>query len=71
MSDYNSPRELLNAYRNGFVGVECDEEDVKKLLGELPMPMFGAAAYELYGAGEHTNFMVLEKVRSVLHLNLY
>jgi len=52
MSDYNSPRELLNAYRNGFVGVECDEEDVKKLLGELPMPMFGAAAYELYGAGE-------------------
>ena len=44
MSDYNSPRELLNAYRNGFVGVDCDEEDVRKLLGELPMPMFGAAA---------------------------
>ena len=52
MSDYNSPRELLNAYRNGFVGVDCDEEDVRKLLGELPMPMFGAAAYELDGDGK-------------------
>ena len=53
MSDYNSPRELLNAYRNGFSGAECDEEDVRKLLGELPMPMFGAAAYELYGNGKN------------------
>jgi len=52
MSDYKTPRELLNAYRNGFVGVECDEDDVRRLLGELPMPMFGAAAYELYGDGE-------------------
>lgn len=50
--DFRSPRELLNAYKNGLVGVECNEEDVKKLLGELPMPIFGAAAYDLYGAGE-------------------
>jgi hypothetical protein len=51
MSDFNNPRELLNAYKSGFVGVECDEEDVKKLLGELPMPIFGAAAYDLSGDG--------------------
>ena len=62
MSDYNSPRELLNAYRNGFVGVDCDEEDVRKLLGELPMPMFGAAA---------SNLVAMVRVRLVLHLNHY
>ena len=52
MNDYNSPQELLKAYRNGLVGVECDLEDLKKLLGELPEPMFGVAAYQLYGDGK-------------------
>lgn len=52
MSDYKSPRELLNAYKKGLLGAYCDEEDVKKLLGELPMPLFGAAAYDLMGDGE-------------------
>ena len=50
--DFKSPKELLKSYRDGFVGVDCDEEDIKKLLGELPMPMFGAAAYDLYGNGK-------------------
>ena len=33
--DYNTPRELLNAYREGFKGAECDKKEVAKLLGEL------------------------------------
>ncbi len=50
--DYNNPEELLEAYENGLLGAECDPEDVRKLLGELPMPMFGAAAYELEESGK-------------------
>lgn len=52
MSDYNSPKELLEAYTNGLMGAVCDPEDIRRLLGELPMPMFGAAAYELEFSGE-------------------
>lgn len=52
MSDFNNPEEILNAYDNGFVGAECDPEDLKVLLGELPMPLFGAAAYHLEFSGE-------------------
>ncbi len=52
MSDFNSPEELLDAYDNGFVGGECDPEDVKALLGELPMPMFGVAAWSLDSSGK-------------------
>jgi hypothetical protein len=51
-SNFKTPRSILKLYRNGFVGSICDEEDTKKLLGELPMPVFGAAAYDLYGSGE-------------------
>jgi len=52
MSDFNSPKDLLDAYKNGFVGSICDPEDLSNLLGELKTPLFGAAAYKLYGAGE-------------------
>jgi hypothetical protein len=52
MSDFKSPRELLNAYKEGFVGSYCDPEDVDKLLGELPHPLFGAAAYDLSDTGK-------------------
>lgn len=51
-SHFKTPRKILDFYRQGFVGAVCDEEDVKKLLGELPMPIFGAAAYDLYGSGK-------------------
>lgn len=51
-SHFKTPTSTLKFYRDGFVGAICDEEDVKKLLGELPMPVFGAAAYDLYGSGE-------------------
>jgi len=51
-SNFKTPRKILDFYRQGFIGAVCDEEDVKKLLGELPMPVFGAAAYDLYGSGE-------------------
>lgn len=49
---YNSPQELLKAYKTGLPGVDCDMEDLKKLLGELPEPMFGVSAYQLYGDGK-------------------
>jgi len=51
-SNFKSPRSILNYYKKGFTGAICDELDVKKLLGELPMPVFGAAAYDLWGSGE-------------------
>ena len=50
--DFKTPRELLNAYREGFKGAECDKKEVAKLLGELKNPLFGAAAYQLWGDGE-------------------
>lgn len=50
--DFSTPRQILNLYRNGFVGSICDPEDVSKLMGELPMPVFGAAAHHLQNSGE-------------------
>lgn len=50
--DFRTPRKILNLYKKGFQGAICDEEDVRKLLGELPMPLFGAAAFELSGSGK-------------------
>lgn len=49
---FNTPNEILELYNNGFHGAICDPEDVALLLGELKTPLFGAAAYKLYGAGE-------------------
>mgnify|MGYP003630581224 CR=1 FL=1 len=50
--DFSTPRKILNLYRDGFVGSVCDPEDTAKLLGQLSMPVFGAAAHHLYGDGE-------------------
>lgn len=49
---FNSPKDLLKAYKSGFIGSWCDPEDTDKLLGELPHPLFGAAAFNLYGSGK-------------------
>ena len=49
---FKTPNELLQAYKNGLQGSWCDPEDVSKLLGELPHPLFGAAAYDLTGSGK-------------------
>lgn len=49
---FNSPKDLLKAYKSGFVGSWCDPEDTDKFLGELPHPLFGAAAFNLYGSGK-------------------
>lgn len=49
---FNTPRDLLKAYKDGFIGSWCDPEDLDKLLGELPHPLFGAAAYNLSGSGK-------------------
>ena len=50
--DFSTPAKTLKTYRAGFAGVDCDMADVDKLLGELKHPVFGAAAYDLYGSGE-------------------
>jgi hypothetical protein len=49
---FKTPSELLKAYKDGFVGSWCDQADVSKLLGELPHPLFGTAAYNLTGSGK-------------------
>jgi len=49
---FRNPRDLLQAYTDGFVGSWCDPEDTDKLLGELPHPLFGVAASDLYSSGE-------------------
>ena len=50
--NFNTPKDLLNAYRSGFEGSICDPDEVAELLGKLKTPLFGAAAYKLYGSGE-------------------
>ena len=50
--DFSTPRKILKAYKDGLAGAICDPEDLDKLLGELPHPVFGAAANNLYGTGE-------------------
>ena len=50
--DFTTPRKILKTYQDGFVGTICDDEDVADLLGKLRTPLFGAAAYNLYGSGE-------------------
>lgn len=50
--DFNTPKKILESYKNGLVGSICDPEDTDKLLGELPHPVFGAAAHNLYGTGD-------------------
>lgn len=50
--EFNKPIDLLKAYREGFMGSWCDPKDTDKLLGELPHPLFGAAAHDLYGSGK-------------------
>ena len=49
---FDKPKDILNAYKDGFLGSWCDPEDTDKLLGELPHPLFGVAAPDLYGSGK-------------------
>ena len=65
MFDYNSSRDLLNAYKDGLMGAYCDPEDVDKLLGELPHPLFGAAAYDLHGSGEGKVALLYKHIQKV------
>ena len=46
-----TPAELRKAYASGFVGSQCDPDDVAALLGELKHPIFGASAHYLTGSG--------------------
>lgn len=48
---FKTPRDLLKAYKEGFIGSYCDPKELDALLGKLPHPLFGAAAYELIGSG--------------------
>lgn len=51
--DFSTPSKILKLYKEGFVGSVCDPKDVSRLMGELPMPVFGAAAYGLYDSGKN------------------
>ena len=62
---FSSSRDLLNAYKDGLMGAYCDPEDVDKLLGELPHPLFGAAAYGLYGSGEGKVALLHKEIKKV------
>jgi len=52
MREFDTPRSLLNAYRDGFEGSICDPQETAELLGQLKTPLFGATAFRLYGSGE-------------------
>jgi len=60
---FNKPRDLLNAYKDGFVGSWCDPEDTDKLLGELPHPLFGVAASDLYSSGKGKTALLYKSVQ--------
>ena len=61
--EFNTPRSLLDAYRNGFMGGYCDPEDTAKLLGELPYPVFGAAAWDLAESGKGKRVLLYKNVQ--------
>lgn len=61
--DFSTPKNILNTYRKGFVGSICDPKDTDKLLGELPHPVFGAAAHNLYGSGEGKLVLLFKSVQ--------
>lgn len=49
---FDKLEDLVRSYEKGFEGAVCDPEETKTLLAELQTPLFGATAYDLYGAGE-------------------
>jgi len=61
--EFKSPKDLLKAYKDGFIGSMCDPKDVDALLGELPHPVFGAAAYDLSGSGEGKTVLLYKNVQ--------
>jgi len=60
---FRNPRDLFQAYTDGFVGSWCDPEDTDKLLGELPHPLFGVAAFDLYSSGEGKTALLYKSVQ--------
>ena len=52
MQQFQTPEQLLDAYTNGFIGSIGDPEGTAQLLEELPMPLFGSAAGNLFGTGD-------------------
>lgn len=60
---FDKPRDLLKAYKDGFVGSWCDPEDTDKLLGELPHPLFGAAASSLHDSGKGKTALLYKSVQ--------
>lgn len=61
--EFNTPRELLNAYKSGFMGGFCDPKETDELLGELRHPVFGAAAGDLRGSGEGKLVLLYKNVQ--------
>lgn len=51
MSEQYTPDEVVRLYDVGFEGAICDPEDTRKLLSELPQPLFGTLLADT-GAGK-------------------
>lgn len=49
---FKNSKDLLKAYKDGFVGSYCDPKELDELLGRLPHPLFGVAAYDLRSSGK-------------------
>lgn len=49
---FKNPKDIVDAYSNGFVGAIADPEATERLLLELPMPLFGDASQPLFGSGD-------------------
>lgn len=60
---FDKPIDLLKAYKDGFMGFIKDPKDTDKLLGELKHPIFGAAAYGLYGTGKGKLALLFKSVQ--------
>ena len=60
---FNTPLQLLNAYKNGFIGSVCDKEGQERLLAESKHPYFGAAASpEVQGSGKGKQALLFKYV---------
>ena len=50
--NWKNPKDCFANYRGGFKGSICDFEDMDRLLGELPRPLFGVTAIALEDSGK-------------------
>lgn len=65
---FNTPLEIRRAYENGLPGSPFSGRELDEYLGEAKHPLFGAAAYNIYGSGEG-KLVCLHKLMKVVDPN--